>query len=43
LKRAPKRYQDPVLWVRHNLKDPAKAPTVDLLRLNSLKDTKTAF
>jgi len=68
LKRTPKRYQDPVLWMYlemffspkryqflHNalspviffwlstLKDSAKAPAVDLFRLNTLRGTKTAF
>jgi len=68
LKRTPKRYQDPVLWVwleffsplrgtnsktKHyllsfsfglnTLKGNIEAPAVDLLRLNTLRDTKTAF
>ena len=48
---SPKRYQfyhdntlSPVIFFRRNtLKGPAKASPVDLLKLNTLRDTDTAF
>ena len=43
----PKSYQGPVLWTNNvqinTLKGIAKALTVDLLRLNTLRGSKTVF
>lgn len=48
LKRAPKSYQDPFVWTLKLFSlltgsNSAKAPTVDVLRLNSLEHIETAF